>query len=55
MKIAIIGSGIEVFVCGHRLLDADPNSEIHVFDEKAESGMYGEEPGIFFRMANNSD
>lgn len=47
MKIAIIGSGIEVFVCGHRLLDADSNSEVHIFDEKAESGMYGEEPGIF--------
>ena len=47
MKIAIIGSGIEVFTCGHRLLDKNPNFEIHIFDEKAESGMYGEEPGIF--------
>ena len=47
MKIAIIGSGIEVFACGHRLFDINPNLEIHVFDEKAESGMYGEEPGIF--------
>ena len=26
MKIAIIGSGIEVFSCGHRLLDL--NSEL---------------------------
>tara|TARA_B110000008_G_C16901998_1_gene537175 strand:+ start:483 stop:1097 length:615 start_codon:yes stop_codon:yes gene_type:complete len=47
MKIAIVGSGIEVFTCGHRLLDKNPNFEIHIFDEKAESGMYGEEPGIF--------
>ncbi len=47
MKIAIIGSGIEVFSCGHRLLDLNSELEIHIFDEKAESGMYGEEPGIF--------
>ena len=47
MKIAIIGSGIEVFTCGHRLLDKKSNLEIHIFDEKAESGMYGEEPGLF--------
>jgi hypothetical protein len=47
MKIAIIGSGIEVFTCGHRLLDKNSNLEIHIFDEKAESGMYGEEPGLF--------
>ena len=47
MKIAIIGSGIEVFTCGHRLLDKNPNLEIHIFDKKAESGMYGEEPGLF--------
>ena len=47
MKIAIIGSGIEVFCCAHRLLDLYPELEIHIFDEKAESGMYGEEPGIF--------
>ena len=47
MKIAIIGSGIEVFTCGHRLLDRNSNLEIHIFDEKAESGMYGEEPGLF--------
>ena len=46
MKIAIIGSGIEVFCCGHRLLDLDPELELHIFDEKAESGMFGEEPGI---------
>lgn len=46
MKIAIIGSGVEVFCCGHRLLDLDPELELHIFDEKAESGMYGEEPGI---------
>ena len=42
MKIAIVGSGIEVFTCGHRLLDKNPNLEIHIFDEKAESGMYGD-------------
>ena len=47
MNIAIVGSGIEVFTCGHRLLDKNPNLEIHIFDEKAESGMYGEEPGLF--------
>ena len=47
MKIAILGSGIEVFTCGHRLLDKNPNLEIHIFDEKAESGMYGEEPGLY--------
>ena len=47
MKIAIIGSGIEVFSCGHRLLDLNSELEIHIFDEQAESGMYGEEPGIF--------
>ena len=47
MKIAIVGSGIEVFTCGHRLLDKNPDLEIHIFDEKAESGMYGEEPGLF--------
>ena len=47
MKIAIIGSGIEVFTCGHRLLDKKSNLEIHIVDEKAESGMYGEEPGLF--------
>lgn len=46
MKIAIIGSGIEVFCCGHRLLDLDSKLELHIFDEKAESGMFGEEPGI---------
>ena len=46
MKIAIIGSGIEVFCCCHRLLDLDPELELHIFDEKAESGMFGEEPGI---------
>ena len=44
MKIAIIGSGIEVFCCGNRLLDLDPKLELHIFDEKAESGMFGEEP-----------
>ena len=38
MKIAIIGSGIEVFSCGHRLLDLNSELEIHIFDEKAESG-----------------
>lgn len=47
MKVALIGSGIEVFCCAHRFLDLDPDLEIHIFDEKAESGMYGEEPGIF--------
>ena len=47
MKIAIIGSGIEVFSCGHRLLDLNSELEIHIFDEKAESGMYGEEPEFF--------
>tara|TARA_B100001996_G_C18622581_1_gene578342 strand:+ start:401 stop:1012 length:612 start_codon:yes stop_codon:yes gene_type:complete len=47
MKIAIIGSGIEAFCCGHRLLDLDPDLDLHVFDEKAESGMFGEEPGLF--------
>jgi hypothetical protein len=47
MKIAIMGSGIEVFCCAHRLLDLDSKLEIHIFDEKAEAGMYGEEPGIF--------
>jgi hypothetical protein len=47
MKIAIIGSGIEVFCCGHRLLDLNPDLDLHIFDEKAESGMFGEEPGLF--------
>lgn len=47
MKIAIMGSGIEVFCCAHRLLDLESKLEIHIFDEKAEAGMYGEEPGIF--------
>ena len=47
MKIAIIGSGIEVFSCAHTLLDIDSNFDLHIFDEKAESGMYGEEPGLF--------
>ena len=47
MSVAIIGSGVEVFCCAHRLLDINPNLDVHIFDEKAESGMYGEEPGIF--------
>jgi len=47
MKIAIIGSGVEAFSCGHRLLDINPSLNIHIFDKKAESGMYGEEPGIY--------
>ena len=47
MKIGIIGSGIEVYCCAHRLLDLEIDLDIHIFDEKAESGMYGEEPGIF--------
>ena len=47
MKIAIIGSGIEVFTCALTLLDIDSNFDLHIFDEKAESGMYGEEPGLF--------
>ncbi|MCH1524603.1 MAG: hypothetical protein L7S41_05615, partial [Candidatus Thalassarchaeaceae archaeon] len=47
MTIGIIGSGIEVYCCAHRLLDLGIDLDIHIFDEKAESGMYGEEPGIF--------
>tara|TARA_B110000003_G_scaffold238595_1_gene244262 strand:+ start:3028 stop:3639 length:612 start_codon:yes stop_codon:yes gene_type:complete len=47
MRIGIIGSGIEVYCCAHRLLDLDQDLDIQIFDEKAESGMYGEEPGIF--------
>ena len=47
MTIGIIGSGIEVYCCAHRLLDLEIDLDIHIFDEKAESGMYGEEPGIF--------
>lgn len=47
MRIAIIGSGIEVFTCAHTLLDTNSSLELHIFDEKAESGMYGEEPGLF--------
>ena len=44
MRIGIIGSGIEVYCCAHRLLDLDQDLDIQIFDEKAESGMYGEEP-----------
>ena len=53
MKIGIIGSGIEVYCCAHRLLDLDIDLDIHIFDEKAESGMYGEEPGIFQKWPYN--
>ena len=45
MRIAFLNTDLVSLCMAHRILD-DLECEIHFFTESAESGMYGEEPGL---------
>ena len=45
--MAILGVNLPQLICGHRILDKYPNSEIYLISERAEAGLIGESPGYF--------
>ena len=45
MRIAFLNTDLVSLCMAHRILD-DLECEVHFFTESAESGMYGEEPGL---------
>ncbi len=47
MRVAILGINLPQLICGHRILDKYPNSEIYLISERAEAGLIGESPGLF--------
>ncbi len=47
MIVAILGVNLPQLICGHRILDKYPNSEIYLISERAEAGLIGESPGLF--------
>jgi len=47
VRVAIFGINLPQLICGHRILDKYPNSEIYLVSERAEAGLIGESPGLF--------
>ena len=47
MIVAILGVNLPQLICGHKILDKYPNSEIYLISERAEAGLIGESPGLF--------
>ena len=47
MRVAIFGINLPQLICGHRILDKYPNSEIYLISKRAEAGLIGESPGLF--------
>ena len=46
MRIAIIGTNLSNLICAHTILDERPDVELHLIDERAETGLMGEGPGL---------
>ncbi len=46
MRIIILGTDLSALVCGHNLLDVDPQTNLHLLTEHAEAGLMEEGPGI---------
>ena len=46
MRIAIIGTNLSNLICAHTILDERPDVELHIIDERAETGLMGEGPGL---------
>ena len=46
MRIAIIGTNLSNLICAHTILDQRPGVELHLIDERAETGLMGEGPGL---------
>jgi len=46
MRIAIIGTNLSNLICAHTILDKHPDVELHLIDERAETGLMGEGPGL---------
>ena len=46
MRVAIIGTNLSNLICAHTILDERPDVELHLIDERAETGLMGEGPGL---------
>lgn len=46
MRVAIIGTNLSNLICAHTILDECPDVELHLIDERAETGLMGEGPGL---------
>ena len=46
MRVAIIGTELSNLICAHTLLDQHPEMELHLIEERPETGLMGEGPGL---------
>lgn len=46
MRVAIIGTELSNLICAHTLLDHHPEMELHLIEERPETGLMGEGPGL---------
>ena len=46
MQIIILGTDLSALVCGHSLMDSEPQTNLHLLTDNAEVGLMDEGPGI---------